>query len=171
LEETALAIVVLLLWIATAAAGINLLRAGGAARAAAAPAAPAEAPVEAPVRIGAAPLTAAGIPPAIPHAKVATPAGDHTLLEFSHPALGICGIACWLMFTFIHYRPIAWIAVGFLAVTLLLGLGWETLRRRTGRQAPTDWAFPPRLVLLHGGVATCSLLLAVLAALTAAGHG
>jgi hypothetical protein len=168
-----LAIVVLLLWVVTAAAGINLLRAGGAARAAAAPASasPVEEPVEAPVRIGAAALTPAGLPPAIPHAKVATPAGDHTLLEFSHPALGICGMACWLMFTFIHYKPIAWIAVGFLVVTLLLGLTWETLRRRTGRKAPTDWAFPPRLVLMHGGVATLSFLLAILATLTAAGHG
>jgi hypothetical protein len=165
-----LAIVVLLLWIATAAAGLTLLGKGSVTKPAPAPAAeaPVEVPVEAPVRIGAAPLTAAGIPPAIPHARVATPAGDHTLLEFSHPALGICGIACWIMFTFVHYRPMAWIAFGFLVVTLLIGLGWETFRRRAAaRQEPADWSFPPRLVLLHGTIAGCSLLLTVATALLA----
>lgn len=160
-----MAIVVLLLWLATAVAGLTLLRAGGAARrAAAAPRAPAEAPV----RIGAAPLTAEGKPPPIPHQRVRTPDGDHTLLEFSHPALAITGIACWMMFTFVHYRPLAWIAFATLVVTLLIGLGWLTSNRHSARRQPgTAWSFPPRLIWVHGLLAACSITLTVLTAVTA----
>ena len=159
-----MAIVVLLLWFATAAAGLTLLRAGGAARRAAAPSAPAEAPV----RIGAAPLTAEGKAPPIVYARVTPAATDHTLLEFSHPALAITGIACWTMFTFVHYRPMAWIAFAILVVTLLAGLGWLAVNHRAAaEQAPGAMTFPPRLVLTHGAVAGLSILLTVLTALTA----
>lgn len=160
-----MAIVVLLLWLATAAAGLTLLRAGGAARLA--QAAP-DSLAGAPVRIGAAPLTAEGKPPPIPHARVRTPDGDHTLLEFSHPALAITGIACWMMFTFVHYRPLAWIAFVILVVTLLIGLGWLTYNRHSARRQPSAaWSFPPRLIWLHGLVAACSITLTVLTAVTA----
>jgi hypothetical protein len=164
MEGTGVAIVVLLLWFATAAAGLTLLRAGGSARQGAQPSPPAVAPA----RIGAIPLTADGKPPPVPRTRVATPAGDHPLLEFSHPALAITGIACWMMFTFVHYRPLAWIAVAVLAVTILIGLSWlvsgrRTVRRR-GSPAPS---FPPRLIWLHGLAAACSITLTVLAAVTA----
>jgi hypothetical protein len=159
-----LAIVVLLLWFATAAAGLTLLRAGGAARRAAAPRAPAEAPV----RIGAVPLTADGKPPPTPHTRVATPAGDHPLLEFSHPALAITGIACWMMFTLVHYRPLAWIAFVILVVTMLMGATWLAHSRRSARrQVSSAWSFPPRLIWLHGLAAVCSIGLTVLTAITA----
>jgi hypothetical protein len=162
------AIVVLLLWLATAIIGITLLRAAGRARdereAAAAPAAP----VAAPVRIGAAPLTAAGLPPPIPHSRVGTPAGDHTLLEFSHPTLAISGIACWIMFTFVQYEPLAWIAFGFLTAALLMGLAWFAISRRSARQETTQtWSFPPRLVAVHGAIATLSIALTALTAVVA----
>ena len=160
-----MAIVVLFLWFATAAAGLTLLGAGSAARrAAAAP----EAPAAAPARIGAAPLTAEGKAPPILHERVRTPEGDHTLLEFSHMALAITGIACWMMFTFIHYRPLAWIAFAILVGTLLIGLGWLTTNRHSARRGQsTGWSFPPRLIWLHGLVATCSITLTVLTAVTA----
>jgi hypothetical protein len=159
-----LAIVVLLLWFATAAAGLTLLRAGGAARQAAAPRSPAGAPV----RMGAAPLTADGKPPPTPHTRVATPAGDHPLLEFSHPALAITGIACWMMFTLVHYRPLAWIAFVILVMTMLMGLSWLAYNRRsTRRQVSSAWSFPPRLIWLHGLTAVCSITLTVLTAVTA----
>jgi hypothetical protein len=163
-----LAIVVLLLWFATAAAGLTLLRAGGAARRAAAPQVPAQVPAQAPVRIGAVPLTADGKPPPTPHTQVATPAGDHPLLEFSHPALAITGIACWMMFTFVHYRPLAWIAFAILVVTMLMGAAWLARSRRSAqRQVDPAWSFPPRLVWVHGLIAVCSIALTVLAAITA----
>jgi hypothetical protein len=159
-----LAVVVLLLWFATAAAGLTLLRAGT-------PPPPATAPrpvAPLPVRIGAAPLTAEGKPPPIPHLKVIAPDGGRTLLEFSHPALAITGVACWMMFTFVHYRPLAWIAFATLVVTMLIGLSWLTYNRRAARREPgRGWSFPTRLVWLHGVVAVCSITLTVLVAVTA----
>jgi len=118
---------------------------------------------------GAVPLTADGKPPPGPHVRVRTPDGEHPLLEFSHPTLAVTGIACWMMFAFVHYRPLAWIAVAILVTTLLVGVGWMARNRAAvRRRATAAWAFPPRLVWLHGAVAASSLILTVLAALTAA---
>jgi hypothetical protein len=167
-----LAIVVLVLWLATAAAGITLLRAGGAARQAAASAAPARQNVPAEAiaggRLPAVPLTPEGRPPPGPHVQVRTPDGEHPLLEFSHPALAVTGIACWMMFAFVHYAPLAWIAFAILVVTLLVGLGWLIRNRQdASRRAPAAWSFPPRLILIHGAVAASSLVLTVLTAILA----
>jgi Flp pilus assembly protein TadB len=165
------AIFVLVLWIATASAGITLLRAGGAARRRAAQArviaadAPLAQPV--PVRIGAPPMTDEGKPPPVPHARVATPPGEHPLLEFSHPMLAVTGLAFWAMFTFVHYRPMAWIAVGVILVTICIGLGWLASSRKERRQRKVSWQFPPRLIALHGISATLTIVLAVLSALLA----
>jgi Flp pilus assembly protein TadB len=165
----ALAIVVLLLWIATAAAGLTLLGSGSAARRAAAVPDPVAA---APVRIGAAALTAEGKAPPIRQDRLPDQEGDHTLLEFSHIALAITGIGCWMMFAFVHYPPLAWIAFGVLVATLLMGLGWLTAsrraaRRRSGDERDAGWSFPPRLIWLHGTVAACSLTLTALTAVVA----
>jgi Flp pilus assembly protein TadB len=165
------AIFVLVLWIATASAGITLLRAGGAARRRAAQArviaadAPLAQPV--PVRIGAPPMTDEGKPPPVPHARVATPPGEHPLLEFSHPMLAVTGLAFWAMFTFVHYRPMAWIAVGVILVTICIGLGWLASSRKERRQRKVSWQFPPWLIALHGISATLTIVLAVLSALLA----
>jgi hypothetical protein len=154
------------LWLGTATAGLTLLRAGRPPRPAAAPAVPA--PAAEPVRIGAAPLTAAGLPPPIPHPRVTADGGARTLLEFSHPALAVTGIACWMMFTFVHYRPLAWTAFAILAVTLLIGLGWLTSNQRSARREPSQaWSFPSRLAWIHGLVAGSSLVLTVLTAIIA----
>jgi len=167
-----LAIVVLVLWLATAVAGVILLRAGGAARRAAASAAPARQSVPADAmagtRLAAVPLTPDGRPPPGPHVRVTTPDGEHPLLEFSHPALAVTGIACWMMFAFVHYRPLAWIAFAILVLTVLLGLGWLIRNRQAeGRQASAAWSFPPRLIWVHGLVAGSSLVLTVLTAIIA----
>jgi hypothetical protein len=154
------AIAVLALWIATAVAGMTLLRAGGTARrrAVSAASAPAEPTV---IRIGAVPLTADGKPPPGPHVRVATPAGEHPFLEFCHPALAVTGIACWLMFVLVHYRPFAWIALAILVVTTAVGLTWLAASRRAA------WRFPPRLVVVHGLAVTLAIALTVLTAIVA----
>jgi hypothetical protein len=164
------AIFVLVLWLATAGLGIALLRAGGAARVAAAQAAaPAADPQLAavPARIGALPMTAEGKPPPVPHTRVVTPAGEHPLLEFAHPALAVVGLAFWAMFTFVHYRPMAWIALAVIAVTIGLGLGWlvRSGRARTAR-APGR-RFPARLAGLHGLAASLTVLVGLLSAIVA----
>lgn len=167
-----MAIVVLVLWLATAVAGVTLLRAGGAARRTAAAAARASQAVPAGSmagpRLAAVPLTPEGGPPPSPHVRVATPAGEHPLLEFSHPTLAVTGIACWMMFTFVHYRPLAWIAFAILVLTLMAGLGWLTRSRQAAsRRVPGAWSFPPRLIWVHGLIASSSLVLTVLTAILA----
>ncbi len=165
-----MAIFVLVLWIATAGAGITLLRAGGAARRRTARALALQAGLQrvtVPVRIGAPPMTDEGKPPPVPHTRVATPPGEHPLLEFSHPMLAVTGLAFWAMFTFVHYRPMAWIAFGVLLVTISIGLGWLASSRKDGRQGEVSWQFPPRLIALHGISATLTIVLAVLSALLA----
>jgi hypothetical protein len=165
------AIFVLVLWLATAVAGLTLLRAGGAARRPAGQASQPEPVTIAAGRIGALPMTPDGKPPKGPHTRVQVPAGQHPILEFSHPVLAVTGIACWMMFAFIHYRPLAWIAFAILVVTLLAGLTWLRASRRADRaQTAGTRTFPPRLVLTHGLVAGGSILLTVLTALTAS-HG
>jgi hypothetical protein len=175
-----LAIIVLVLWFATAGAGLTLLRAGGAARRRAAgglpaPRVPAAQPALAAqpaaaglARIGAIPLTAEGGPPPVPHARVATPAGEHPLLEFAHPALAVTGLAFWAMFTFVHYRPMAWTAVAVALVTIAFGLAWQarnSMDRR--RKAPAAWPFSGRLLALHVTAASSSFVLAIVSALVA----
>ncbi len=186
-----MAILTLVLWALTAAAGVTLLRAGGAARRAeadrpgeAAPGtetgvpavtsslAAAGPPGSAPApRMAAIPLTPEGLPPPVPHARVTTRPGEHPLLEFAHPALAVTGMACWFMFTFVHYRPLAWIAFGILVVALSVGLGWLIRNNHEVRNhARFAWHFPPRLVALHGFAAALSITLTVLTALIAS-HG
>jgi Flp pilus assembly protein TadB len=165
------AIFVLVLWIATAGAGLTLLRAGGAARRLAAGARVREQAQKAPVpaRIGALPMTADGKPPPVPHPRVVSAPGEHPLLEFCHPALAVIGLAFWAMFTFVHYRPMAWIAIGVLLVTICVGLGWLVRGRQERRREDVGWQFPPRLVALHGLAAALTAVLAVTAALVARG--
>jgi hypothetical protein len=162
------ALVVLVLWIATASAGVALLGAGGKARELAAESARAAAAAPAAVRIGAIPLTAEGKPPPVPRTRVAAAPGEHPLLEFAHPALAVAGLACWIMFVFVHYRPMAWISLGILVVTLSAGLAWFARNlRAAARHAGAAWAFPPRLILAHGLAAAVAITLTILTALTA----
>jgi hypothetical protein len=159
------AIVVLAVWIAAAGAGVTLLRAGGAARRRAAAMVPTESAV---VRIGALPMTADGKPPLGPHVRVTSQAGEHPFLEFCHPALAVTGIACWLMFTLVHYQPFAWIAFGVLVVTMAVGLSWLAAGRRSRSDGSDQaWKFPPRLVAVHGLVVTLAIALTVLTAISA----
>lgn len=163
-----MAIAALVLWLCTAAAGVTLLRAGTARRRASAP--ETAAPAEPLLRIGAVPLTPEGKPPRGPHARVATPPGEHPLLEFSHPALATIGVASWLMFTLVQYRPFAWISFAVLVATLLVGISWYARNRQAAvGQERAGWAFPPRLIALHGTAAALSIMLTVVTALVASG--
>jgi hypothetical protein len=164
----------------TAAAGLALLRAGGAARRLAASTARRSAAAAGPVpaRIGAPPMTAEGKPPPVPRVRVTAPPGEHVLLEFCHPALALAGLACWFMFVLVHYRVLAWIALGILVVTIGAGLSWLASSTRQARarqagaagQAGPRWSFPRRLAGVHGLAAALAVTLTVLTALSAS-HG
>ena len=198
-----MAIATLVLWVLTAAAGLVLLTAGGAAKRAAAqqaaaqqaagaqetagvPAVPVMVPGTDPApgaagspragsgsaRPAPAPLRSmAGRaePPPIPRVKVHATPGEHPLLEFSHPLLGLVGLGVWFIFVGTHHAPLAWVAFGILVAAIAAGLSWlarNTLAARRGER-PARAGFPPRLVLLHGLAASATFVVAVLAALTA----
>jgi len=192
-----MAIVVLVLWLFTAGAGFYLLVTSNLARVrpAAAPAAaappgaePATASVATPAAQATpvAQATPAGMPspskreqrravrnrfdpPSLTAAKSAPIVpGLGALLEFAHPASAIIGLGFWLGFTFVHYRALAWIAFGLVALTVCLGLTWFTVNTRAaGHEAQTEEkpSFSPRLIVLHGTAATVTVALAALTAL------
>jgi hypothetical protein len=135
-------IAALLLWIFTASAGLYLLVAGRPGRPAASPAA-AEAEAMVPATVPASPPVQAGIPqaaaealaagarlPPITHTRITTQPGQHPLLEFMHPALGIIGLGCWLAYVVTRFGTFAWVSFGILIATIAAGLTWYTVNRR-----------------------------------------
>ena len=128
-------------------------------------------PAGTPVRYAAVPLTKDGKPPPVPRVKVATPPGEHPLLQFCHPALALIGFGFWLGFVLVHYRPLAWISFGVLVVTVGAGLSWLGANALAARRHQgAGRAYPPRLIVVHGLAAAATLALTVLTALFAA-HG
>ena len=94
--------------------------------------------------------------------------GLRSLLEFAHPALAITGLAFWLGFTLVHNRALGWIAFGLVTATVCLGLTWFAANTRAARRRDRDEPAPSfgiRLVVLHGGGAAVTLVLAALTAL------
>ena len=94
--------------------------------------------------------------------------GLRSLLEFAHPAFAIIGLGFWLGYTFVHYRPLGWIAFGLVTTTVCLGLSWFAATTRAARRRPRDEpgpSFSTRLVALHGGAAAVTFALAALTAL------
>ena len=198
-----MAIVVLVLWLFTAGAGFSVLASSNLSRARPAAATPAAGP--APVAQAASTAArAAAEPPSRPSRdRFAPPSlvaarnapvvpGLRALLEFAHPAFAIIGLGFWLGFTFVHYRPLGWIAFGLVTATIGLGLTWFAANTRAARRglkrdrepqndrephnapephkAPEPQndasvpSFSTRLIALHGGAATVTVTLAALTA-------
>ena len=198
-----MAIAALVIWLCTAAAGMTLLVRGSRARRDAAAAAargaparpvpaPAAAPASVPVPVPGAGRGPDGEMPDIPRVKVHATPGEHPLLEFCHPALGLVGLGLWFIYVGTGHRPLAWVAFGVLVVTIGAGLSWLIRTARSARSARAAQAgqaagaaqgepagaaagaprgrLPARLVLLHGLLATATFALVVLTALVAS-HG
>jgi hypothetical protein len=186
-----MAIVVLVLWMFTAGAGVYVLVTSNLGRARPA-ASPERAGLTAQMASAVAPsasstATPSGSarrearraarnrwdPPSLAAAKSAPVVpGFRSLMEFVHPACGIIGLAFWLGFTLIHSRPLGWIAFGLVAVTACAGLSWFAANVRAARRQ--DPAEPPpsfngRVIALHGAAAALTLTLAALTALIARG--
>ena len=65
------------------------------------------------------------------------------LLEFTHPMLALTGLVFWIFFVMTDDRLFAWIAFGVVVVTVLAGLSWVLMTRRSARQrAAADDAEP-----------------------------
>ena len=192
-------IAALLLWLVTAGAGLYLLLSGRPARPSAEPAeapAPATVPASGPVQSGLPQATvdalAAGatVPP-ITHTRITTPPGQHPLLEFMHPALGIIGLGSWIAFVVTRFHAFAWIAFGVLLATIAAGLTWYTINARlaaaraassgagsgpgsgsgaAAKPAAEGRRYPPRRILIHGGAASTTLILALITLLITVHH-
>ena len=194
-----MAIAALVIWLCTAAAGMALLVRGSMARrdaaaavARSAPARPVPAPASVPLPVPGAGRGPDGEMPDIPRVKVHATPGEHPLLEFCHPALGLVGLGLWFIYVGTGHRPLAWVAFGVLVVTIGAGLSWlirSARPARPARAAQTGQAagatqgelagaaaggpgrrMPARLILLHGLLATATFALVVLTALVAS-HG
>jgi hypothetical protein len=167
-------------WAVIAAAGVYLLaavmaaqRAARSSRSAGETASETGTPPGEGTPPGAGARASTGTPPPIPRTKVSTPPGEHPLLEFCHPALGITSLACWFAFVATHDRAFAWLAFAVLAVTIAAGLGWLAARARSARQRADGGyrpAVPVRRIVLHGLAAATTCGLAI-AAVLAASHG
>jgi hypothetical protein len=177
-----MAIVVLVLWLFTAGAGFSLLVTSNLSRARPATVPPAEEPATASVAPAAQPASAPAqaaakrqgrasrdryAPPSLVAARNAPVLpGLRSLLEFAHPACAIIGLGFWLGYTFVHYRPLGWIAFGLMTATICLGLTWFAANTRAARRQPREGpSFSTRLVALHGGAAAVTFALAALTAL------
>jgi hypothetical protein len=182
------AIAALVIWLCTAAAGMTLLVLGSRARrdaaaARSAPARPVPAPAPVPVPVPGAGRGPDGEMPDIPRVKVHATPGEHPLLEFCHPALGLVGLGLWFIYVGTGHRPLAWVAFGVLVLTIGAGLSWLIRSARSARAAQAGRAaqgepagaaaagprrgLPARLILLHGLLATATFALVVLTALAA----
>ena len=96
--------------------------------------------------------------------------GEHPLLEFSHPALGLIGMGLWFVYVGTrHAAPLAWASFGVLVAAIAAGLSWLARNRLAARHGdrPAGAGFPPRLILVHGLAATGTFVLAILTALAA----
>jgi hypothetical protein len=190
-----LAIAALVLWVLTAGAGLILFISGSAAKRSGDEQAPEHQREQAPEQAVPAPASAVTLPPAqtpavrpavpsrapgpgarraepppIPRVKVHGKPGEHPLLEFSHPALGLIGMGLWFVYVGTrHAAPLAWASFGVLVAAIAAGLSWLARNRLAARHGdgPARAGFPPRLILLHGLAATATFALAVLTALAA----
>ena len=136
-------------------------------------------------------LAAGAKVPPITHTRVTTPPGQHPLLEFMHPALATIGLGCWIAFVVTKFATFAWISFGVLLATIAAGLTWYTINARlaaarSARAAQTAQAagsgasgakpaaegrrYPPRRILIHGGAATTTLVLALITLLITVHH-
>ncbi len=72
---------------------------------------------------------------------VAVGGSSRDVVEFTHPACAIVGLAFWMGYTLVHNRALAWIAFGLAAVTACAGLAWFLSNRKST-------LFSPRLISL-----------------------
>ena len=83
----------------------------------------------------------AKVPP-ITHTRITTRPGEHPLLEFMHPALGVTGLACLIAFVITHAPGFAWASFGVVVATIAAGVTWYAVNARAA--APAGGGAGPR---------------------------
>lgn len=86
-------------------------------------------------------------------------------LLFSHPALAVAALGCWLAHLATGVRALAWAAFGVLAAAALLGFVMFTRWLGAGRHARgAERRFPVVAVALHGVAGVTTFVLVLLSA-------
>ncbi|GAA2871464.1 hypothetical protein GCM10010517_31740 [Streptosporangium fragile] len=92
------------------------------------------------------------------------------LLVFTHPALAVSALACWIAYVLTLERTFAWLSFGVLAASALLGFVMFTRWLGGGRHARgAEQRFPTVAVLLHGIAGVTTFVLVLLTAAIASG--
>jgi hypothetical protein len=159
-----MAIVGLVVWALTVAAGTYLLitstRTAPKAREEPAP------PVPVAARgAGARPDKNRFDPPSLARAKAEPLPGLRALGEFLHPLLGITGFGLFVGYVLIRAWIIGAIALGVGLGAVAAGLTWAVINYRAARREPADenaLTFTPRVLILHGAGAAVTILIAAL---------
>ena len=100
--------------------------------------------------------------------------GIRTARLAAHLGVAIVGLVVWIAYITTDDALLAWIGVGLLVAVALLGVSMLliSLRGRTETvrtEAPAEGVLPLPLVILHGALATTTVVLATLAALGVGG--
>jgi len=109
-------------------------------------------------------------PPSLARAKSEPMPGLRALAEFGHPLLGITGFGIFIGYVLTRDWFLGVIALGVGLGTVAAGVSWATANARAAKRAasgardPHAMKFTPRLLLLHGAGAALTILLAALIA-------
>jgi hypothetical protein len=104
-------------------------------------------------------------PPSLARAKAEPLPGLRALGEFLHPLLGITGFGLFIGYVLIRAWIIGALALGVGLGAVAAGLSWAVINVRAARREPPDehaMTFTPRLLILHGAGAAVTILLAAL---------
>jgi hypothetical protein len=156
-----MAILGLVVWTLTVAAGICLLVTSTRA----APKEPAEPVPATATSTDARPGKTLFDPPSLARAKAEPLPGLRALGEFLHPLLGITGFGLFFGYVLSRDWIIGAIALGVGIAAVAAGLSWAVINVRAARRDPPDehaMTFTPRLLILHGAGAAVTILLAAL---------
>jgi hypothetical protein len=159
-----MAIVGLVVWTCTVAAGVYLLLSSTRPGAGSADRRVAPVPVTAPPADSAAARNRFD-PPSLARAKSEPIPGLRALGEFIHPLLGIIGLGLFVGYTLTRTWILGAVAVGVGLGAVAAGLSWAVVNARAARREVPDqyaMAFTPRLLLLHGLGAAVTILVAAL---------
>jgi hypothetical protein len=104
------------------------------------------------------------------HGGLAQREGLRTARLATHLGLAVLGLVLWIAYIGTDASVIAWLGVGLLLAVALVGVSMLliSLRGRTTTvrtEAPAEGVLPLPLVILHGALATTTLVLVTLAAL------
>jgi hypothetical protein len=168
-----MAIVALVVWTCTVAAGVYLLvsstRPGAESPTPPVSPVPVAVPPDAPTAAAPPASTATDRtrfdPPSLARAKAEPIPGLRAFGEFIHPLLGIIGFGLFVGYALTRTWILGAIALGVGIGTVAAGASWAVVNARAARREVPDryaMSVPPRLLLLHGVGAAVTILLAAL---------